>query len=216
MYPNCNPLGLVGIIQEGNKRCPDDTSKGGYITFDFREPAPFLKMLSILDVDDGTTPEITVTYSSGQTYTHSTVATGNNGFLEVPFNTAVIQNVTRVQILYGGSGSINSLKYPYCPQIPIPQVAIKKFAGPSTSSCSQAGIALMEDNLYTIASTSESWMYCYEVSVPSTSQECLYDVVMNDPAPMGELAPQEISQQQIQPCVPATRSTSPEASRLAL
>jgi len=175
----------VGIIQEGDKKCPDDTSKGGYITFDFREPTPFLEMLSILDIDEAPTPKIKVTYAGGMTYSESTAVTGENGFLEVPFNTAIIQNVTRVEIFYSGSGSINSLEYPYCPQTPIPVIAIKKYAGPSTASCSASGIASMEDNLYTVPSTSSSWKYCYEVSVPSTSQECLYDVVMNDPAPIG-------------------------------
>jgi len=182
-YANCKPLGLVGIIQEGNRACPDDTAKGGFITFQFREPIDYIKLISLLDVDEGS-PDIKLTYDAGKTNIFDTPVTGNNGFLSFPFNTFTYKKVTSIEIKYFGSGSINSLVYPYCPQTPTPKIAIKKFAGPP-GLCTATGITSMQDDVYTVPSTSASWAYCYEITVPSTSDECLYDVVLDDPAPIG-------------------------------
>jgi len=183
-YFNCNFHGLVGIIQEGNVPCPDDTSKGGFITFEFRQPVPFLKAMSLLDTDENNTPDISVFFDNGKVETFDTAATGDNGYFKQDFDTSIYKNVNRIQIEYFGSGSIDSLQYPYCPQMPTPLIVIKKYSGP-TGLCSASGITGMQDGEYTVPSPTASWAYCYEVSIPSASGECLYDVVMNDPAPIG-------------------------------
>ena len=36
-----------------------------------------------------------------------------------------------------------------------------------------------------VPSIDDTWVYCYRISVPDTSEECLFDVVLNDPAPIG-------------------------------
>jgi len=43
----------------------------------------------------------------------------------------------------------------------------------------------MEDILYTLPSADATWTYCYVISVPAHSEECLYDVTLTDPSPIG-------------------------------
>lgn len=89
-----------------------------------------------------------------------------------------------VDIKYEGSGSIESLKYRYCPETPTPLIKIVKYAGPP-GKCDPNGVGSLEDVLYTVPSESDSWVYCYEISVPPESEECLFDVQFQDPAPIG-------------------------------
>lgn len=112
-YKNCEPLGNVLIIQESNKSCPDDTAKGGWINFDFTEPA-HVALAKLLDVDEGNTPEITVTYADGRPDETTIVpGTGDNGLVETVLNA---DGVTRVSIFYYGSGSIAELVFRICPE----------------------------------------------------------------------------------------------------
>jgi hypothetical protein len=65
-----------------------------------------------------------------------------------------------------------------------PEIKIIKYAGPP-GYCEEGGMAMMEDVLYTVPDSTASWTYCYEISIPDTSDECLIDMEMNDPAPVG-------------------------------
>ena len=155
--------------------------------------------MSLIDTDENNTPDITVFFDNGKVETFDTAATGDNGFFKREFDTSVYKDVTRIQIEYFGSGSIDSVQYPYCPQAPTPQIAIKKYSGP-TGLCSSNGIASMQDDIYTVPSGSASWTYCYEVSIPVTSGECLYDVVMNDPAPIGGIGSRNVTLRHVVMC----------------
>ena len=99
--------------------------------------------MSLIDTDENNTPDITVFFDNGKVETFDTAATGDNGFFKREFDTSVYKDVTRIQIEYFGSGSIDSVQYPYCPQAPTPQIAIKKYSGPS-GLCSSNGIASMQ------------------------------------------------------------------------
>ena len=155
--------------------------------------------MSLIDTDENNTPDITVFFDNGKVETFDTAATGDNGFFKREFDTSVYKDVTRIQIEYFGSGSIDSVQYPYCAQAPTPQIAIKKYSGP-TGLCSSNGIASMQDDIYTVPSGSASWTYCYEVSIPATSGECLYDVVMNDPAPIGGIGSRNVTLRHVVMC----------------
>lgn len=193
-FANCEPLGLVSIIQEEDMSCPDDTSKGGYITFTFRHPVE-LALTSLLDIDEGGNSPKVFIYQGSQKDTFDTEPTGNNGLFPLHVDTSVFTDVTMIDVKYWGSGSINSLKYRYCPETPTPKISITKFAGPA-GSCNAEGVSssTLEDHLYTVPSNSDNWAYCYEVSVPESSEECLYDVSMNDPAPIGGLQGHSVTQ----------------------
>jgi len=144
------------------------------MTFEFREPVAFIKAMSFLHILG---PK---THDGGKTITIGTPETNRNGLYSLPFASDVYKSVTMIEVKLHGEGSINSLEYPYCAKIPKPLISIKKSAGP-TGMCNSSGINSMRKQY----STSEPWIYCYEISVPTTSQECLYDVVLADPAPAG-------------------------------
>jgi len=82
----------------------------------------------------------------------------------------------------------NDAENPCCGDAPgttyTPEVEIKKYAGP-TGQCSAAGISSLFDDTYTLTSATEKWQYCYVVSVPPTSVECLFQLKMSDFAPVG-------------------------------
>ncbi len=179
---------MVAIIQEEEKACPDDTGKGGYITFTFRESID-LVLTSLLDIDDSSAAMITLTYNGQNRKTFQTSATGNNGFFPLNINTDLYKNVSMVDVKYKGSGSINSLVYRYCPKTPKPQIQIVKYAGPA-GSCSSTDISKLKDDVYTVPSATSSWAYCYVISTPTSSEECLYDVTLSDPAPLGGIGSQ--------------------------
>lgn len=67
---------------------------------------------------------------------------------------------------------------------PNPVVEIKKNAGPD-GACSAEDIMnnITLDDTYTLPSTTTPWQYCYMITVPPTSTECLLEVTMVDPAP---------------------------------
>lgn len=184
LHPNCEPLGLICIIQENNKACPDDSWSGGIITFEFREPVEFVKSMTFIDLKITPTPNVTIFYDGGKSITTDTQDTGDNGVYTLPFKTSLYQNVTRIEITVERHGSISSLEYPYCSKPLKPQIAVKKYAGPP-DLCTASGIASMQDVVYTLPSNGAPWAYCYVVSVPSTSEECLYDITLRDSAPIG-------------------------------
>jgi hypothetical protein len=190
---------MVSIIQEEDKPCPDDTGRGGFITFTFRKPVE-LSLTSLLDIDEGNdTPQLSVYREGGQTSTFETEPTGDNGLYPVAIDASVYTDVTMVDVKYWGSGSINSLVYRYCPETPTPEIKIVKYAGPP-GSCSGSGVSSLEDDLYTVPSTSDDWAYCYEISIPTSSGECLYDVQMNDPAPIGGLQTYSVTETSVLMC----------------
>jgi len=183
VYSNCIPLGLVCILQERNKTCPDDSTRGGIVTFEFREPVEFIKAMSFNNLKGPNTQDVTVFYGEGKNINIYTPDTGVNGAYTLPFRTSLYNNVTRIEFRTLGGGAISSLQYPYCAKTPKPQISIKKYAGP-VAACSASGLTSMRDNEYIIPDN-ENWTYCYVISVPPDSDECLYDVVYMDPAPNG-------------------------------
>ena len=111
-HPNCNHIGNVLVIQESNKDCPDDSSTGGWIEFEFDEGVDF-QFAGLLDTDETNTPDITLTDVSGSDYPviHVT-ATGDNGYTQ---EYADLADVKKISIRYHGSGSIAALGYRVCP-----------------------------------------------------------------------------------------------------
>jgi hypothetical protein len=66
----------------------------------------------------------------------------------------------------------------------VPIIEVKKYAGPA-GSCYEEGMDLLSDNTYILPSVTASWQYCYKITVPSTSQECINQINMTDAAPLG-------------------------------
>lgn len=66
----------------------------------------------------------------------------------------------------------------------VPILEIKKYAGP-LGSCNDDSESLLFDNVYTLPSVTASWQYCYKITVPAASQECVMQINMTDPAPLG-------------------------------
>ena len=58
-FPNCEPQGIVLIIQESDKETPDDNSAGGVISFFFTNPV-IIEEFAILDIDGDETPVVKV------------------------------------------------------------------------------------------------------------------------------------------------------------
>jgi hypothetical protein len=109
-YNNCDPIGNVLVIQESDKSCPDDSWSGGWIQFDFKNPAS-VQLAKLLDVDEGNTPEINISHGDGYQTMLKTTATGDNGVWSQPI---LLNEVTRIKIKYYGSGSIAGLVYSIC------------------------------------------------------------------------------------------------------
>lgn len=61
-----------------------------------------------------------------------------------------------------------------------PKIELKKYAGP-VGKCSDAGIAELHDETYTLPTSTSEWQYCYVISIPTTAKECLYQVTISDP-----------------------------------
>jgi hypothetical protein len=111
-YANCEPAGKILIIQEENKTCPDDSSSGGWIEFEFKNPQTAVQLAKVLDTDESNTPQVTVFYGNGQKETYLTDATGENGL----FSQSVLKDaVTKISIRYFGSGSVDEIQYSLCP-----------------------------------------------------------------------------------------------------
>lgn len=118
-YPNCEPAGNILVIQERkfqdpSSPCPDDAADGGWIEFEFDTPVS-LDMVQFLDVDEGTTPQITVSYQDENARSRTAVTkvtwTGDNGVItEYPYQ----DQVSKVSIEYFGSGSVAKIGYYSC------------------------------------------------------------------------------------------------------
>jgi len=176
-YLNCEPLGLVCIVQGNNWACPEKTDMGARITFEFREPLEFVKSMRFLGLSGcGDTPDVTVFFDQGKQITMDTPVTGENSVYTLPFKTNLYKNVTRIETNTNGNGVVSSLEFPSCAKPLKPLIAVKKYVGPP-DLCTSAGVTNMEDNLYSLPDASASWAYCYVVSIPSNSEECLYENV---------------------------------------
>jgi hypothetical protein len=66
----------------------------------------------------------------------------------------------------------------------VPAIEIKKYAGPA-GSCNEEGQRLLFDNTYVLPNMTAWWEYCYKIIVPSSSQECVGQMNLTDPAPGG-------------------------------
>jgi hypothetical protein len=113
-YVNKDNLGNVIVIQESEKANPDDSAEGGYIDFHFNPPASVEK-LRVLDVNDGTTPVVTIERASGPITRFSLAATGDNGYIQ---REVFATNVIRLSIYYSGTGCVSELHYGICPSSP--------------------------------------------------------------------------------------------------
>jgi hypothetical protein len=131
-FRNCDSLGNILIIQESDKSCPDDTGSGGWLQLDFRDPS-FVEASSLLDVDEGSTPDIDITLGDGSLIEmHDTPGTGENGLLFQPIQ---LDQVKQIKIHYYGSGSINALTYRLCP----PGANVYSESPPTPSPVSASG-----------------------------------------------------------------------------
>jgi len=171
------------IIQDGDRSCPDDAFDGGIMTFDFREPIEFIKTISFLNIERSDTPDITIFYEGTKTTVIDAPFTDKNGFVSIPFKTSLYKLVSRIEVKIFNSGVVTSLEYPYCAKTPTTAISVKKYAGPS-NLCSQSGIPSMQDVFYDIPKNTQ-WAYCYQISIPSNSEECLYDITLSDSASVG-------------------------------
>jgi len=133
-------------VQEGKKSCPDDSSEGSFITFEFREPVEYIKLISFLNNEAVLlTPDITLTYDGGKRTVFSAPYTGENRLASVLLNRDPShKRVTMVEVENFGSGAIDSLEYPYCAQTPKPLTSIKKYGGP-VDACSASGLSSVQD-----------------------------------------------------------------------
>ena len=122
LYP-----GNALIIQESNKSCPDDSATGGSIIFDFIFGA-YIESAVIPDIDENNTPMIMLTFEDGTTEMINTVATGNNGVLDLNIDR---ENVIQFKITFKGSGAINSLNYVLCPDQPTPAPVVRPTMKPT-------------------------------------------------------------------------------------
>ena len=110
-FQNCEALGNVLVIQESSDWCPDDSSRGGYIQFQFRSPA-YVHSLKLLDVDNNESPpKIKVRYSNGTERFWFAGKTGNNGV----WTESLLQgDVSWILINFYGSGSVTDVQYSEC------------------------------------------------------------------------------------------------------
>eukprot|EP00525_Craspedostauros_australis_P002888 CAMPEP_0198121688 /NCGR_PEP_ID=MMETSP1442-20131203/32792_1 /TAXON_ID= /ORGANISM="Craspedostauros australis, Strain CCMP3328" /LENGTH=454 /DNA_ID=CAMNT_0043780539 /DNA_START=41 /DNA_END=1405 /DNA_ORIENTATION=+ len=126
-WKNCPStlLGNVLVIQEGAKSCPDDSSEGGWITFDFNPAIAGeiqFTFAKVLDTDESNTPKIKVwktgedVNSNPSTNVYTTPKTGNNGLWQKSFKNDGTwknryKNLQRIQFEYHGSGSVAEISY---------------------------------------------------------------------------------------------------------
>jgi len=194
IYSNCVPQGLVAVFQRGNKPCPEDSPLGGIINFYFREPVEFVKAMRLLKSDGDRWFSVGVVFEEGVGIEESNGLkyivvyppdTGVNGLYTLPFKTDEMKRVREIRMFINSPGAVVSLEYPYCAKTPTTNISVKKYVGPP-GLCTASGISSMQDSNYTVTfPNSTEWAYCYEVSIPSDSEDCLFDITLNDPAPMG-------------------------------
>lgn len=122
-FANCENQGNIAIIQEDSKKvpgysdryCPDDSSTGGWLKFQFKDPYTTVELSSLLDIDDNKEPMIRVQFHNGVQWVwkeYETEATGDDGLY---FQPILMDRVKKFQVRYYGSGSLASIKYSLCP-----------------------------------------------------------------------------------------------------
>lgn len=193
-YSNCVPQGLVAIIQRNNTLSPDGSGKGGYILFEFRQPIDFVKALTVLDMKNKPhLPWVELYFNNGASVTRIDIPdTGSNGVYTLPFRTSLYMNVTAMAVHYANQGAVGSMEYPYCAKTPASKISLKKYAG-LPNSCNASGISCMQDDTFTTTTVTSAngtityaqWAYCYVISIPPDSEDCVYDAILTDPAPIG-------------------------------
>lgn len=104
---NCEPLGNVLIIQEGDKDTPDDDADGGVFIFLFDNPVE-LKSIGLLDMDPKKSCKITTRTFAGDAEIIDVVGLGDNGAQEVHFSRS---DVRKIIVEIGGSGAITSMNF---------------------------------------------------------------------------------------------------------
>ena len=120
-YPNCVAQGMVLIVQESDKRCPDDCGSGGIMRFQF----PYGDGVSItsitsLDVDepsnDKNPPQVETWDNDGNYFSQFFPTNAHdNSLVTVDLNGgAGLTNVREMFFRLDGSGSISTLEYRWC------------------------------------------------------------------------------------------------------
>jgi len=143
-------------------------------------PVDFVKAMTFVDSIGPNTPDVTVFFGAGQSITIGTMAAGSNSVYTLPFRPSLYRKVTRIEVNIPESGYISSLEYAYCASVPKTEISIKKYAGP-VGACTATGISAGDDLVYNVPGNEN----CYLISNPNTSDECLYDITLTDPAPKG-------------------------------
>ena len=120
-YPNCVAQGMVLIVQESNKACPDDCSSGGVMRFQF----PYgdgvnITTITSLDVDEPSNlkkaPQVETWDNDGNHYSqHFPTDAKDNSLVTVKLNgDDGVTNVREMIFRLDGSGSISSFNYKWC------------------------------------------------------------------------------------------------------
>lgn len=103
---NCDPQGLVLIIQESDKPTPDDNAAGGMIVFDFAYPTD-VNSLGLMDIEPiGNPTTIMITKSDGTTESINAQGFGDNSVENIAINVA---NAVRLKITFATSGAVTFL-----------------------------------------------------------------------------------------------------------
>lgn len=113
-YSNCQVVDNILIIQESDSTCPQTSSGGGTLQFDFVTPVKFI-MTKLLDIPSGGggLTQITVTYSGGESLVYPIPSAGSNGLVDVVLD---VDNVSRIEILFDCFGGVAELVYQECPE----------------------------------------------------------------------------------------------------
>lgn len=113
-FSNCEPLGNVLIIQEVESTCPQTSSHGGAIEFEFVTPVRFL-MTKLLDLPTGGSgvTQLEVTYNGGTTEIVPIPGAGSNGVADIVVDK---DNVTKISVAFDCYGSVANIVFQSCPQ----------------------------------------------------------------------------------------------------
>ena len=105
---NAVDLGMILILSEdGDASDPDDNAGGGTLVFEFDSPAT-VDSIGLLDIDD--TSNVVHLYDADDNLLASVNAAnvGNNGFQRL---TLGVDNVSRMEIVFVGSGAVTDLQF---------------------------------------------------------------------------------------------------------
>ena len=105
---NCEPLGLVLIIQEHDTSYPKDNAQGGVITFVFDRPTD-VTSIGLLDINTASS-KIYVTRENGSRRLIRIPRLGNNSVQTVPIYQ---RNARKVQVSFRYNGAVTHLTF--CP-----------------------------------------------------------------------------------------------------